>query len=108
MFVIDRFEGEWAVIARWDSSFHEYDYTGEFEEKSPVMEIVEEYEEDNFWNELINRLYSGFNRKVWRRSLFGNGHAYQVQERRRVWGEIKNGRNRTYCLGHPCGQDRRR
>lgn len=43
-------------FVRWDPGFQEYDYTGEFEEKSPVMEIIEEYEGDNFWNELINRL----------------------------------------------------
>ncbi|MEW6274878.1 MAG: hypothetical protein AB1556_07160, partial [Bacillota bacterium] len=40
-------------FVRWDPDFQEYDYTREFEEKSPVMEFIEEFEEDTFWNELV-------------------------------------------------------
>lgn len=43
-------------FVRWDPSFHEYDYTREFEEKSPAIKLIEEFEEDTFWNELVNRL----------------------------------------------------
>lgn len=40
----------------WDPDLSEYYYTGEFEERSPAVEFIEEFEEDTFWDELVERL----------------------------------------------------
>jgi hypothetical protein len=43
-------------FVEWDPNYHEYHYTREFEERSPAMEFIEEFEDETFWDELINRL----------------------------------------------------
>lgn len=40
----------------WDPDLREYHYTREFEERSPAVEFIEEFEEDTFWDELVERL----------------------------------------------------
>ncbi|SHI56314.1 hypothetical protein [Desulfofundulus thermosubterraneus] len=43
-------------IVEWDPSMRVYQYTREFEENNPAMEFIEDFEEDTFWDELVERL----------------------------------------------------
>ncbi|HHW43583.1 MAG TPA: hypothetical protein GXX25_07205 [Desulfotomaculum sp.] len=43
-------------MVEWDPSMDEYQYTREFEDNTPAMEFIRDYEEDTFWDELVDRL----------------------------------------------------
>jgi len=43
-------------LVMYDKGLKQYFPTREFEETTPAMEFVEEFEEESFWDELVNRL----------------------------------------------------
>lgn len=43
-------------LVEYDEQAQQYFPTGEFEERSPGMELIEEFENESFWNELLERL----------------------------------------------------
>lgn len=43
-------------LIEYDKNLHEYFPTGEFDDTSEAMEFIKDYNNDTFWDELINRL----------------------------------------------------
>lgn len=43
-------------LVAYDEELGGYFETDQFEDESPVMELIEEYDEDNFWDELASRM----------------------------------------------------